>query len=59
MIVVRDRSKRHNFHLIGPRVNRKTAVGRTGTVTWKLTLGAGTFRSDLQPKRVRGGFVVN
>ena len=61
VIVVRDRSKRHNFHLIGPRVNRKTAVGRTGTVAWKLTLGAGTFRyvSDPQAKRVRGSFVVN
>jgi plastocyanin len=61
VIVVRDRSKRHNFHLTGPRVNRKTAVGRTGTVTWKLTLGAGTFRyvSDPQAKRVRGSFVVN
>jgi plastocyanin len=60
VIVVRDRSKRHNFHLTGPRVNRKTAVGRTGTVTWKLTLGAGTFRyvSDPQAKRVRGSFVV-
>ena len=29
VIVVRDRSKRHNFHLTGPGVNRKTVVGRT------------------------------
>jgi hypothetical protein len=60
VIVVRDRSKRHNFHLTGPGVNRKTAVARTGTVTWRLTLRAGTFRyvSDTQAKRVRGAFVV-
>jgi opacity protein-like surface antigen len=59
-VVVRDRSKRHNFHLTGPGVNRRTAVGRTGTVTWNLRLGAGTFRyvSDPQAKRVRGTFVV-
>lgn len=61
VIVVRDRSKRHNFHLTGPGVNRKTTVGRTGTVTWRVTLGAGTFRyvSDPQAKRVRGTFVVS
>ena len=60
VIVVRDRSKRHNFHLIGPGVNRKTAVGRTATVTWSVRLGAGTFRyaSDPQAKRVRGSFTV-
>jgi hypothetical protein len=41
-------------------VNRKTVVGRTGTVTWNVRLGAGTFRyvSDPQAKRVRGAFVV-
>jgi plastocyanin len=61
VIVVRDRSKRHNFHLTGPGVNRKTVVGRTATVTWNVTLGAGTFRyvSDPQAKRVRGSFVVS
>jgi hypothetical protein len=60
VIVVRDRSKRHNFHLTGPGVNRRTAVGRTGTVTWNLRLRAGTFRyvSDPQARRVRGAFVV-
>jgi opacity protein-like surface antigen len=60
VVVVRDRSKRHNFHLTGPGVNRRTAVGRTGTVTWNLRLGAGTFRyvSDPQAKRVRGTFAV-
>lgn len=60
VVVVRDRSKRHNFHLTGPGVNRKTAVARTGTATWSLRLGAGTFRyvSDPQARRVRGSFTV-
>jgi hypothetical protein len=60
VIVVRDRSKRHNFHLTGPGVNRKTVVGRTATVTWNVTFGSGTFRytSDPQAKRLRGSFTV-
>jgi hypothetical protein len=60
VIAVRDRSKRHNFHLTGPGVNRKTVVGRTASVTWNVRLGPGTFRyvSDPQAKRVRGSFVV-
>jgi hypothetical protein len=47
-IVVRDRSSRHNFRLIGPGVRRATSVGFRGTVTWDVTLRAGTyrFRSD-------------
>ena len=59
-IVVRDRSRRHNFHLTGPGLNRKTAVGRTGTVTWNVTFRAGTYRfaSDPQARRVRGSFTV-
>jgi hypothetical protein len=60
VIVVRDRSKKHNFHLLGPGVNRKTTVAGRGTVTWNLTLGAGTFsfRSDPQAKRLKGSFTV-
>jgi hypothetical protein len=60
VITVRDRSRRHNFHLSGPGVNRKTAVARTGTFTWRVTLRAGTYRfmSDPQSRRVRGTFRV-
>lgn len=58
--VVRDRSRRHNFHLTGPGLNRKTGVGRTGTFTWRLTLRAGMHRyvSDPQRRRIRGSFRV-
>ena len=60
VLVVRDRSKKHNFHLTGPGVNRRTTVAGRGTFTWNLTLNAGTFafRSDPQAKRVKGSFRV-
>ena len=59
-IVVRDRSKLHNFHLAGAGVNRKTRVAGTGTVTWKLRLTKGTLRfySDGDPKKLRGSVRV-
>jgi len=59
-ISVHDRSKLHNFHLVGKGVNRKTGLAATGTVTWKVTLGAGTLRffSDRSPTRVRGSLRV-
>ena len=58
--VVRDRSRKQNFHLIGPGVNRRTSVARTGTFTWTLTLRAGLHRfvSDPAARRVRGSFRV-
>ena len=48
IITIRDRTKKDNFHLIGPGVNRKTGVAFTGSVRWTVTLKAGTytFRSD-------------
>jgi hypothetical protein len=60
-IVVRDRSKAHNFHLVGKGVNRKSAVAGTGTQTWTLRLSAGVLRfySDGAPKTVRGSVTVH
>ena len=51
MVTVRDLSKKDNFHLQGPGVNKKTGVAWTGTVTWPVMLkkGAYTFRSDAHP----------
>jgi plastocyanin len=59
-IVVRDRSPMHNFHLIGPGVNRKTAVRFRGTRTWTLTLRRGSYRyvCDSHARRMRGSFLV-
>jgi plastocyanin len=59
-IVVRDRSTHHNFHLTGPGVNKRTAVGFRGTRTWTLTLRRGRYRFICDPHatRMRGGFRV-
>ena len=57
---ISDQSSFHNFHLLGPGVNRRTTVAGRGTVTWNLTLGAGkfSFRSDPQARRLKGSFTV-
>ena len=38
-IVVRDRSARDNFHLIGPDVDRHTGLRFRGTVVWRVEIG--------------------
>jgi plastocyanin len=43
-VTVRDRSQIHDFHLVGPGVNRKTSVAAAKTSTWKITLKRGTYR---------------
>lgn len=57
-ITIRDRSAAHNFHLIGPGVNRRTSVAFRGTVTWTLRLRAGTYRflCDPHARQMRGSF---
>ena len=59
-ITVRDRSKLHNFHLVGKGVNRKSGLAAMGTLTWKVTLSAGALRffSDKSPKTVKGSVKV-
>jgi len=59
-IVVRDRSSMHNFHLRGPRVNKRTSVGFRGTTTWTVTLRRGLYRFVCDPHaaRMRGSFRV-
>ena len=58
-IAVRDVSKQDNFHLTGPRVDRKTGVAGRGQVSWKLDLKPGTYRyrSDTHPA-LKGSFRV-
>jgi len=58
-IVVRDRSRMHNFHLSGPGVNKRTAVGFRGTTTWTVTFRkARTYRFVCDPhaRRMKGSF---
>jgi NitT/TauT family transport system substrate-binding protein len=57
--VVTDNSRRHNFTLKGPRVNRQTSVKGRGRSTWTLNLRPGTYRywSTARPG-ARKSFVV-
>jgi plastocyanin len=48
-ITVRDRSTIHNFHLIGPGVNKKTTVAKVGTYKWTVRLKRGTYRFICDP----------
>jgi plastocyanin len=43
-IKVEDKSSIHNFHLIGPGVNKSTGLSFTGDTTWKVKLKAGKYR---------------
>jgi plastocyanin len=43
-VTVRDLTRADNFHLLGPGVNKKTAVRGRGTVTWTVTFRAGQYR---------------
>jgi hypothetical protein len=58
-VAVRDATKKDNFHLTGPGVNKKTGVKFRGAVTWTLKLKAGkhTVRSDAH-KKLRRTFMV-
>ena len=59
-VVVRDRSRVHNAHLVGVGVNRKTGLTAVVTVTWRVRLRVGLLRfySDKAPKIVRGSIRV-
>jgi plastocyanin len=58
---ISDKSAIHNFHLTGPGVNKKTAVGTQGSSTWKLTLKKGTYRYVCDPHSsfMKGSFTVS
>jgi len=49
VITIHDRSAIHNFHLIGPGVNRKTSVAAVRTYVWAVTLKRGTYRFVCDP----------
>ena len=60
-ITVRDRSKLHNFHLVGKGINRKTGKAAIGTVTWRVSLAKGALRffSDQSPTKLKGSVTVS
>jgi hypothetical protein len=50
LLVVRDRSRIHDFHLIGPGINRVlTSVAFRGSATLRLTLKPGRYRYLCDP----------
>jgi hypothetical protein len=49
-IIVRDRSKTRNFHLMGPGVDRRTAKPFVGTAVWLVELTAGSYRFGSDPR---------
>lgn len=59
-IRVRDNSVLHNFHLLGPGVNRKTRLVFTGLKIWTIAFarGAYRYRCDAHPRQMRGRFSV-
>ena len=59
-IKIEDKSSIHNFHLVGPGVNRSTSVSFTGERSWRVTLKPGkyTFMCDPHAQSMRGSFRV-
>lgn len=56
---ISDRSPKHNFHLLGPALSRKTGITFKGSATWKVTFKKGktyVFRCDSHPKTMKGSF---
>jgi plastocyanin len=56
-VVVRDRSRLHNAHIVAPGYNRRTTVNFVGTQSWRVRLGrVGTLRflCDVHPSTMRG-----
>ena len=54
-VVVNDRSRSANFHLSGPRVNRRTTARFRGTLRWRVLLVRGTYRYRADVGAVGGG----
>jgi plastocyanin len=59
-IKIEDKATIHDFHLIGPGVNKSTSVGGTTETTWtvKLKPGKYTFLCDPHASQMRGSFRV-
>jgi plastocyanin len=59
-IKVEDKANIHNFHLIGPGLNKSTTVPFKGTQTWTIKLKAGTYKYQCDPhmSQMHGTFKV-
>jgi plastocyanin len=54
VIKVEDKASIHNFHLIGPGVNKSTSVAFTGVKTWKVKLRPGKYTYQCDPHASAG-----
>ena len=59
-ISVQDKSAFHNFHLVGPGVNKRSTVDEVATKTWTVKLRKGTYRYVCDPHatQMKGSFTV-
>ena len=60
-IKVEDKSSIHNFHLIGPGLNKKTSISFKGETTWTIKLKPGkyTYQCDAHAALgMKGSFKV-
>ena len=60
--VIHDKSAAHNFHLVGPGVDKRTNIGFVGTRKWigiVLRPGTYTILCDAHPSTMRKTFQVN
>jgi plastocyanin len=53
-IKVQDKSSQHDFHLIGPGVNKSTSVGGTTETRWTIKLKPGKYTYQCDPHAAMG-----
>ena len=59
-IKVEDKAATHNFHLVGPGVNKQTSVAGKAETIWTVKLRPGTYKYVCDPHAtmMRGSFKV-
>jgi len=59
-ITVHDYATTHNFHLLGPGVDKATGVETTGDETWNVVIIDGTYRyfCDIHTTSMRGSLTA-
>jgi plastocyanin len=53
-IKVEDKASIHNFHLLGPGLNKKTGVSFKGETTWTIKLKPGRYTYQCDPHAASG-----
>jgi plastocyanin len=59
-IKIEDKASIHDFHLVGPGVNKSTTVAFVGERVWRVTLKKGTYKFMCDPHsfQMHGSFTV-